>query len=326
MTDEKWFPPMPVIAVLALDGVPGHHLTVPGLVFGTACREHPDVTYEVRMCAPEGRVKTAAPAPLGVAPPYGLDGLSSAEVILIPTHGVHRAEPPPAVRAALHAAADRGSRIAAVGTGTFTLAATGLLDGRCATTSWRYREELAARHPRVTVDPLGTVVEDGPFLTAAGVFGGMDVCLHVLARDHGRQVAGETSRELITPLHPYADDVRDTIARELAESAGLEPILAWMRSRLHTALTLTDVATHARTSPSSLTRRFRAHTGLAPLQYLLRIRLLEAQRLLEETDVPVEQVATNTGFTSPAVLRRHFRDLTGTTPRDYRRNHRARSG
>ncbi|WP_411144764.1 GlxA family transcriptional regulator [Streptomyces sp. x-80] len=187
-------------------------------------------------------------------------------------------------------------------------------------------EELAARHPRVSVDPLGTVVEDGPFLTAAGVFGGMDVCLHLLARDHGRRVAGETSRELIAPLHPYADDVQDTIARELTQSAGLEPTLVWMRSRLQAPLTLADLAAHARTSPSSLSRRFRAHTGLSPRRYLLRARLQEAQRLLEETDIPVEQVAADTGFASPASLRHHFRARTGTTPRDYRRSHRARGG
>ncbi|MFF2923813.1 helix-turn-helix domain-containing protein [Streptomyces celluloflavus] len=139
-------------------------------------------------------------------------------------------------------------------------------------------------------------------------------------------MAGQTSRELIAPLHPYADNVQDTIARELTQSAGLEPTLAWMRFRLHTPLTLTDLATHARTSPGSPSRRFRAHTGLSPRQYLLRTRLQEAQRLLEETDIPVERVAADTDFASPASLRSHFRALAGTTPRDYRRNHRAGVG
>ncbi|MFE5736740.1 GlxA family transcriptional regulator [Streptomyces celluloflavus] len=284
------------------------------------------MTYEVRLCAPGGAVGTAAPAPLGVVTPYGLEGLAAADVILIPAHGGHRAEPPPTVRAALRAAADRGCRVASVGTDVFTLAAAGLLDGRHATTSWRHMKELAARHPRVSVDPLGTVARDGSFLTTAGVFGGMDVCLHLLAGDRGRRVAGQTSRELIAPLHPYADDVQDTIARELTRSAGLEPTLAWMRFRLHTPLTLTDLAAHARTSPSSLSRRFRAHTGLSPRQYLLRTHLQEAQRLLEETGVPVERLAAETGFASPASLRSHFRALTGTTPRDYRRSRRGGEG
>ncbi|WP_409060262.1 GlxA family transcriptional regulator [Streptomyces sp. SYP-A7185] len=314
---------MSVIAVLALDGAPGHQLTTPGLVFGTACREHPEAEYEVRLCAAPGLRATGAPAPaLRIGAPHGLDGLADADVVLVPGRAGHRDAPPPGVLAALRAAADRGCRVAAVGTGTFTLAAAGLLDGRRATTGWRHVEELAELHPRIDVDPLGAVVEDGPFLTAAGIYGGLDVCLHVLGRDHGRRVAGETSRELLTPLHADADSVREEIDREVAESAGIEPTLRWMEAELHLPLTLPDIATHARTSISSLTRRFRAHTGLSPLQYLLRARLQEAQRLLRTTDIPVERVAALAGFTSPAALRHHFRALTGTTPSACRRAHR----
>ncbi|MFJ7251740.1 GlxA family transcriptional regulator [Streptomyces sp. NPDC098085] len=317
---------MPVIAVLAPDGVPGQQLTAPGLVFGTACREYRDVVYEVRLCAAPGLRATGAPAPLAISTPFGLDGLADADTVLVPASGSHRDEPPTGVLAALRAAADRGSRIAAVGTGTFTLAATGLLDGRRATTGRRYIEELARLHPRIDVDPLGTVVEDGPFLTAAGVFGGIDVCLRLLGRDHGPRVADGTSRELLAPLHLHADSVQRTIGREIAESTGLEPTLRWMETRLHLPLTLPDIATHAQTSTSSVTRRFRARTGLSPLQYLLRVRLQEAQRLLRETGTPVEAVAARTGFTSPAALRHHFRALTGTTPRAYRRTQLASGG
>ncbi|MGA4844145.1 GlxA family transcriptional regulator [Streptomyces sp. G45] len=316
---------MSVIAVLALDGAPGHHLTTPGLVFGTACREHPGVDYEVRLCAAPGFRATGGPgAVLAVRPPHGLEGLADADVVLVPGHDGPRAgRPPEGVAAALRATAARGGRVAAVGTGTFTLAAAGLLDGRRATTGWRHMEELAALYPRIDVDPVGTVVEDGPFSTAAGVFGGMDVCLRLLARDHGRRVAGETSRELISPLHADADSVQEVIDREVAESTGLEPTLRWIEERLHLPLTLPEIAAHARTSTSGVTRRFRAHTGLSPLQYVLRARLREAMRLLRETDLPVEGVAGATGFASPAALRHHFRALTGTTPRVYRRAHAA---
>lgn len=314
---------MSVIAVLALDGAPGHHLTTPGLVFGTACREHPGVSYEVRLCAAPGFRATGGPGPaLAVRPPHGLEGLADADVVLIPGHtGPRAGRPPEGVAAALRAAVGRGGRVAAVSTGTFTLAATGLLDGRRATTGWRHMAELAALHPRIDVDPVGTVVEDGPYCTAAGVFGGLDVCLRLLARDHGRRIAGETSRELITPLHVDADSVQETIDREVAGSAGLEPTLRWIDTHLHLPLTLPEIAAHARTSTSSVTRRFRDRTGLSPLQYVLRARLHEAMRLLRETDTPVEDIAGATGFTSPAALRHHFRALTGTTPRDYRRAH-----
>ncbi|MFJ9598264.1 GlxA family transcriptional regulator [Streptomyces virginiae] len=279
--------------------------------------------YEVRLCAAPGLLVIHSPGPMPVSLPWGLDGLVGADVVLITGHPGHRGEPPVAVQAALRAAADRGSRIAAVGTGVFTLAATGLLDGRRATTGWRHTGELAARHPQIEVDMLGTVVEDGSFLTAAGIFGGVDVCLRILRRDHGAGVAGETARELITPLDLDADRVQDAIEQEIMDGAGLQPTLRWLEIQLDRAVTLADMAAHARTSPSSLTRRFRTHTGLTPLQYLLNARVSEAQRLLTETDITVERIAARTGFSSPAVLRRHFRSLTGTTPRAYRQARRA---
>ncbi|WP_369212562.1 GlxA family transcriptional regulator [Streptomyces flavofungini] len=316
-------PDMPVIAVLALEGAPGHHLTTPGLVFGTACRVFPGVSYEVRLCAAPGFRSTGGPGPaLVIRPPHSLESAEDADAVLVPGHGAPRAgQPSGAVLAALRAAAARGARVAAVGTGTFTLAASGLLDGRRATTGWRHVEELAARYPHIDVDPAGTVIEDGPFCTAAGVFGGLDVCLRLLARDSGRRVAGETSRELITPLDADADSVQMAIDREVAESAGLEPTLEWIGAHLHLPLTLPQIAAHARTSTSGVTRRFRAHTGCTPLQYVLRTRLHEAMRLLRETDTPVEGIAGATGFPSPAALRHHFRRFTGTTPRAYRRAH-----
>lgn len=314
---------MSVIAVLALDGVPGPHLTTPGMAFGAASRDHPGVAYEVRLCADPGLRVVHSPDPVHVSLPWGLEGLAGADVVLITGHPGHRGDPPASVHAALSAAVGRGIRVAAIGTGVFILAATGLLDGRRATTDWRHTGELAARHPRIQVDPRGAVVEDGSFLTAAGIFGGLDICLHILRSDHGARVAGETARELITPLQLDADKVQDTIEQEIMNSAGLEPTLRWLETRLDRAVTLPDIAAHARTSTSSLTRRFRTHTGHTPLQYLLHARIAEAQRLLRETEIPVEQIAPRTGFTSPAALRRHFRALSGTTPRDYRQTCRA---
>ncbi|MEU3693852.1 GlxA family transcriptional regulator [Streptomyces narbonensis] len=281
------------------------------------------MAYEVRLCAAPGLRVVHTPDPVRVSLPWGLEGLAGADVVLITGHPGHRGDLPAPLHAALHAAAGRGARFAAVGTGVFVLAATGLLDGRRATTGWRHTGELAARHPRIQVDPLGTVVEDGSFLTAAGIFGGLDICLHILRSDHGARVAVETARELINPLQFDADKVQDAIEQEIMDSAGIEPTLQWLETRLGQAVTLPDIAAHARTSISSVTRRFRTHTGHTPLQYLLHARIAEARRLLRETEIPVEQIAARTGFTSPATLRRPFRALTGTTPRAYRQTYRA---
>ncbi|MFB6891862.1 GlxA family transcriptional regulator [Kitasatospora sp. NPDC056327] len=317
---------MPVIAVLALDGLPGHHLTTPGLVFGTADRAHPGPGHELRLCtggAP-GAVLLGGPAPAEVVLPFGLEGAADADVLLLPAHRADPGRPPaPALFDTLRAAVARGARIGAVGSGVLTLAASGLLDGRRATTAWRHTEELARRYPRVEVDPGGTLTADGPFRTSGGVFGGLDVCLCLLAEDHGEGVADRTRRELLSPLLVHAERVRDDIGRTVADSDGLDATLRWLETRLHLPLTPADIAGHAGVSVSSLHRRFLARTGLSAPRYLLGLRLQRVRELLERTDEPVEVIAARTGFASPATLRGHFSRLTGTTPRAYRARHRA---
>ncbi|MFE9661907.1 helix-turn-helix domain-containing protein [Streptomyces sp. NPDC005955] len=309
---------MPVVALLVLDGVPGHQLTTPGLVFEAAAGVHRPARTELRICSPGPALTTAGPVPLEITAPWGPDGLEGADTVVLAGHAGYLAEPPPAVREAVRAAAARGSRIAAVGTGTFTLAATGLLDGRRATTEWCRTSELAARHPHVEVDPAGLLVTDGPFHSSAGVFGGIDLFLHLVGLDHGRAVAARTARQLIAPLYEHAGATRQEIERELAGTAGLEPTVRWLEANLHDPPTLAEIAAHARTSVRSLNRRFRERTGLTPRQYLLHVRLDRARQLLAAGDGTVDEIAARTGFGSPESFRRHFRRLTGTTPRAYR--------
>ncbi len=309
---------VPVIALLVLDGVPAHQLTTPGLVLDAVARSAPGAAYELRVCAVPRTVTTARPAPLTVTADRGLDGLDGAGAVLVAGHDGFRAEPPPGVADALRAAVDRGSRVLAVGTGAFTLAAAGVLDGRRATTEWSHVPELAARHPRVAVDPAGTLVVDGPFRTSAGFLGGLDLWLRLVAEDHGDEVAAATARQLVLPVYDDAGAARAELARALAESGGLEPTVRWLEASADRPLTLADIAAHARLSPRTLDRRFRAHTGLSPLKYLLRVRLDRARHLLEHDDATIEQIAARVGFGSSAGFRRHFRDATGRTPRDYR--------
>ncbi|MGX2996104.1 GlxA family transcriptional regulator [Streptomyces sp. JNUCC 64] len=309
---------MTVITVLLADGVPGHQLGVPGAVFGAANRADLAARYEVRACSATGTVTTADP-PLTVATPWGPDALADASTVLVTSPGDHLAPPPPGVTAALRAAADRGARMAAIGTGTFVLAAAGLLDGRRATTSWPHLGELADRHPGITVEPVGDpTVADPPFHTAPGVFGGLDLCVELVALDHGVRTAAQTMRRLVLPVREQLVADEEERERELARHTDLALTLRWLADRLDRPLTLADLAAHARISVSTLTRRFRAQTGLPPLRYLLRARLHEAQSLLENTDLPVERVAARTGFGSPANLRHHFHRLTGVSPRAYR--------
>ncbi|MFE6777449.1 GlxA family transcriptional regulator [Streptomyces sp. NPDC057702] len=313
---------MSVVALLALDGMPAHQLSTPGMVLAAA-RDSARVDYELRVCAPSATVTTGAPGLLTVTVPWSLAGLADATAVIVPGHAGAADGPSSEVAAALRAAVDRGARLLGVGAGTLALAATGLLDGRRASTAWEHVGDLAARHPGVTVEPEGAVVADGPFLTGAGFYGGMDLVLRLVEQDHGPRAVAATVRHLLRPLLDEAHAAQEEIDRGIAETAGLEPTVRWLDANPHLPLTLADIAAHARLSIRSLNRRFRDHTGHSPLRYLLRTRLERARRLLEETDETVERVAERAGFSSPESLRRHVRRATGVVPRAYRTAYRA---
>lgn len=323
---------MPTIALLALDGVPAPQLSTPALMFGAASRTfYRRPPYELRVCAARDAITTAPPGPFRVTPERGLDGLADAGTVLVTGYGACPDPPPADVLTALRAAADRGARIATIGTGTFALAATGLLDGHRATTDWSHAPELARRHPRIEVELTDWPVTDGQFLTSSGVLGGKDVCVRIIEEDHGKEAAQEADRQLFLMLPNPSDALRATPHApatepppenspppEAAPLTPLTPTTTWLESNLHRPLTLADIAAHAHTSVRSLNRSFRVHTGLTPLQYLLRARVRHAQWLLEHTDTPVEHIPARTGLGTPANLRHHFQRLNGTTPIAYR--------
>ncbi|WP_329021504.1 GlxA family transcriptional regulator [Streptomyces sp. NBC_00690] len=318
---------MSVVALLALDGVPAHQLSTPGLIFGAASRSfHRGPPYELRVCSATD-VITAPPGAFRITPDRGLDGLEDADTVILTGYRECPAAPSSAVLDAVRAAAARGARIGAIGAGAFVLAATGLLDGRRATTDWARVPELARRHPRIRLDTVDFVVADGPFLTSAGVLGGKDLCLRIVEEEHGVPVAVEADRQLFLMLPDPSETLRasdpdEGSARRPFADSGAEchfaSTTAWMEANLRHPLTLAEIAEHAGTSVRSLSRGFRARTGLTPLQYLLRARVRRAQWLLEHSDAPVAQIATRTGLGTPANLRHHFQRLNGTTPSAYR--------
>ncbi|MFF5257669.1 GlxA family transcriptional regulator [Actinomadura viridis] len=308
------------VAVLALDGVIPFDMAVPGQVFGMASGEDGAPLYEIRVCTPPGGALT--PAGVGrmrIRTGWGLPALATADTVMIPGHDGFLEEPPGEVLDALLEAAGRGARIASICVGAFVLAATGLLDGRRATTHWQHARALAERHPAVEVDPAVLFVDGGDLLTSAGVAAGIDLCLHMVRRDHGSAVAARVARRNVTP--PQRDGGQAQFIRhEDPADAGtaLQPTLAWMEANLHRPLTLEDIARHAAVSVRTLSRRFRAQTGTTPLRWLLRARLLRAQHLLESTGLPIERVAAESGFGSAVTLRAHFARSVGASPQSYR--------
>ena len=205
-------------------------------------------------------------------------------------------------------------------TGAFALAAAGLLDGRRATTHWRYAARLAAMFPAVTVDPDVLFVDEGDVLTSAGVAAGIDLCLHIVRADFGAEVANAIARRIVVAPHRDGGQ-RQFIQRPLPADGGqgLGETREWMLQRLQAPLTVDAMARHARYSPRTFARRFQAETGTTPMQWLIRQRVVEAQRLLEHTSLGVDAVAARSGLGTAAALRKHFARCVGTSPSAYRR-------
>ncbi|MFB4307617.1 GlxA family transcriptional regulator [Actinomadura sp. GTD37] len=318
---------MHVVAVLALDGVVPFDLAVPGQVFGVMTTSEGVPLYEPRVCTPPGGAETSGVlGRMRVESPYGLDALAAADTVVVPGHEDVRSDPPPEVLDGLRGAAERGARIASICVGAFALAAAGLLDGRRATTHWRYAKALARRFPEVEVDPSVLYVDGGQVLTSAGVAAGIDLCLHLVRRDHGSAAAARTARRIVMP--PQRDGGQAQFIRHEDPPDGgtaLQPTLAWLEANLHRPLTLDDIARQASVSVRTLTRRFGEQAGTTPRRWLARARVHRAQQLLESTDLPVERVADEAGFGSPVTLRAHFARHVGASPLAYRSAFRARS-
>lgn len=311
------------VAIVAFDGVVLFDLAVPGEALGRTRLPNGALAYDVRVCGVSRSIDAGITT---LQTRHGLGWLAHADTVLIP--GVSELDAPisPALIRALRAAHARGARLASVCSGAFVLAATGLLDGRRATTHWLAAEELARRYPAIDVDPNVLYVDNGRLLTSAGAAAGLDLCLHLVRRDFGAAVAADAARLSVMPLERAGGQAQfiKHIAPE-SEGASLEPLMAWMREHAHRALTLPQLARKAAMSVRSLNRHFREQTGTTPLQWLLRARVAKAQLLLETTELSIELIAAKAGFGSAAALRDHFQRVAGTHPQAYRRAFRSKT-
>jgi AraC family transcriptional activator FtrA len=305
-----------VVALIAGEVV-AFDLSIPAQVFGQA-RE----LYDFAVCAPTPAVPTETGFSILVE--HGLEALSTADTIVVPGIGDRGWPIDEEVLAAVRGAAARGARIASICTGAFLLAAAGLLDGRRAATHWDYARRLARLFPAVEVDARVLYVDDGEILTSAGVAAGIDLCLHMVRRDHGAEAANTVARRMVVAAHREGGQAQ-FVERPLTEARGegLAATRAWMLERLAEPLTVADMARHAGYSARSFARRFAADTGTSPLRWLIGQRVEHARRLLEGTDLPVEHVAERAGFGTATALRQHFSRALQTSPTAYRRAFRA---
>ncbi|MEW2583660.1 GlxA family transcriptional regulator [Streptomyces virginiae] len=288
-------------------------------VFGPHGEELPGFDFTLCTDRP-GPVPTDLGVPLMIT--HGLDRLASADLVIALPWAGFRTPPGPAVLDALSAAHERGALVAAHCVGAFALAAAGLLDGRRATTHWRFAELLARRHPDVRVEPDALYIDEGPVLTGAGAAAGFDLCLHLLRREYGAAVANAVARDVVLPSHREGGQAQYLAAPvpEDCNDERLAEVLAWAGANLHEPLPVAELARRALMSKRSFARRFTAATGTTPHAWLRSLRLSSAEELLETTDLPVEEIARRVGYGSAAVLREQFVRRRGVPPRSYRRS------
>lgn len=277
--------------------------------------------FDVRICTPEpGLLPTSAGVAMQVD--GDLSGVENADLVIMAPFPFARPAPA-AVFDALRAADRRGAHIFSICSGAFALAEAGLLDGRDATTHWRYADRLAAAYPKTTVDENVLYVEDGNILTSAGTASAIDASLHLIRQEFGPKAATAIARGMVVPPHRDGGQAQ-YIERPIPTECGasMEELLVWLADHLEQDISVGMLAQRLHMSQRTFARRFRAETGTTPAAWLTGQRLLRAQSLLEETRLTIDAVARATGFGQAVLLRHHFQKALGVSPAAYRRTFR----
>ncbi|MFI8192945.1 GlxA family transcriptional regulator [Streptomyces sp. NPDC085946] len=308
------------VALLAFPGIRAFDVSVVTEVWGTDRTDRGVPAFDLRRVAAD-----SAPVPLRggltLQPDRTLAWLARADLILVPGLDDHLTPAPAPVLDALRRAHARGTTLAALCGGAFTLAQAGLLDGRRAITHWNLVDLLRAHHPHVTVVPDALFIEDDRIWTAAGTAAGIDLCLHLVRLAHGAETAATVARSMVTaPFRTgtQAQFIEHPTPRTDRDADTLAAVREHALRHLHEPLTVADLAARAGMSPRTFARHFAAQTGTTPLRWLLDQRVAAAQRFLERTDLPMPEVARRAGFGSEVTMRQHFASRLATSPRAYR--------
>ncbi|QMU77493.1 helix-turn-helix domain-containing protein [Streptacidiphilus sp. PB12-B1b] len=314
------------VAAVLIDGFAPFEFGVLCEVFGIDRTDDGVPAFDYLVCGEHPGRPLRTNLGFDMIPPHGLDALAGADLVGVPA-ATMRDSYPPAVLDALRAAADRGATLMSVCSGAYVLGAAGLLDGRACTTHWRYVDDFARRFPLARVDPNVLFVDDGTIVTSAGTAAGIDACLHLVRRELGSAPANAIARRMVVP--PQRDGgQKQYIQLPVPECTGdsLQPVLTWMMENLAVEHSVPALARRARMSERTFARRFGTETGTTPHRWLTRQRVLHAQHLLEDTALSIEEIARVTGMGTGALLRHHFRQIVGVTPKDYRWNFADRTG
>jgi len=307
------------IGILLFDGLTALDVTGPADAFASA-RVEDRAVYEVATIAPTARA-CAAESGVRLVPDHVLADAPALDTLIVAGgSGLRRPGVADTLAAWIVQRAPRLRRIASVCTGIYGLAPTGLLDGRRATTHWRFARDVADRFPRVRVDADALYIKDGRCYTSAGVTAAIDLSLSLIGEDHGARVALAVARELV--VHVKRDGGQEQFSEPLqfqvraADRFG--DLAAWMASHLDRDLSVEALARRAAISPRHFSRRFKVAFRRSPAAFVEALRLDAARQRLTERTTRIDGVAGSVGFRSPDVFRRAFTRRFGISPSTYR--------
>ena len=308
-----------LVVALVYDGLCTFEFGTAVEVFGLERPEVGPVWYRFAVCGlEEGPLR--AIGGFNVLADGGIELLATADTIIIPGWRDAGETVPAALCEALRASHDTGTRIIAICSGSFVLAAAGLLDGRRVTTHWRHADNLARVYPAVQIDSGVLYVDDGDVLTSAGAAAGIDLCLHVVRRDFGPKIANLVARRFVMPPHREGAQTQylERPISSVYEAARLGPLMEQLRNQIHEDHSIPKLASSVGMSLRTFIRRFKDITGLAPGAWIMHERLSRARELLETSPLTIEEVASASGFQTAAALRHHFRLRYRIAPTSYR--------
>ena len=285
--------------------------------FAVANRYVADMTYDIRVLSEDGGLLRS-----GCGPAVETERLSepSAFDTIIVAAGISLPEPSPHLLAYLQEAARSTRRLTGLCLGAFALADAGLLNGRRATTHWRYAPQFRARYPACNLDIDKIYVSDGNLWTSAGMSAGIDLAVGMVERDHGRQVARTVARGLVMERRRGGGQTQHSAMLDFDPPTDrIQGVLAYAQQNLRRSLSTEELAAVACLSPRQFTRTFRAETGISPAKAVEAMRVEAAKHMLEQSRLPIEEIAGAAGFANRERMRRAFIRVQGEVPRAIRR-------
>lgn len=311
------------LAVAVYDGMPGFEYGIVAELFGLVRPGLEDTWYEFKPCRVE-RGELTTTHGFSIRPKYGLRDIEEADTVIVPGwrrpgEGIWHESPKPAFVKALQQAYKNGARLISVCSGVFALGHAGLLNGRVATSHWLHTDELQSAFPKAKIVKDRLYVHDGRISTSAGSSAGLDLCLSIIRKDFGIEVANRVARRMVAPVHREGGQSQYVEPAVLsADDNDFGPVLDWMTKHIADSFTLGEVADHFAMSLRTFQRRFHALTGCPALEWMNRNRVTQARKLLETSDLSIDQVALRSGLGSTANMRKHFARILQTTPSNYR--------